>query len=95
MAGDDTLEVADEAKPDLAKLVRIPLSYFEDAGPDLRAINFNSRLPHLAGRDEILELTISNDNAVCRVQRPRFGLLQPSRLVEAAADGVVSRYRFK
>jgi len=87
-AGDETHELMDEARKDLAKLARIPASYFEEIDAGLRAANFNGRLPQLFGRDETLEVVVSNDNAVQRVQRPRFGLLRPSQAVEALIEGV-------
>jgi hypothetical protein len=86
--GDQTHELMDEARKDLPRLARIPVSYFNEIDAELRAVNFNSRLPHFLGRDEALEVVISNDNAVHRVQRPRFGQLQASRAVEALLGGV-------
>ena len=81
-------ELLDEAQKDLAKLARIPAPYFDDIDPELRAANFNRRLPQFLGRDEALEVVISNDNAVHRVQRPRFGQIQPSEAIGALIETV-------
>jgi hypothetical protein len=89
--GDETLEIVDEARTDLAKLARIPGSYFAEIKPDLRAVNFNARLPQFHGADEALEVTVSNDNAVHRVQRPRFGQLRASLAVEALLEARPAR----
>jgi hypothetical protein len=86
--GEDALEIMDEAHGDLAKLARIPGPYFVEIDPELRAVNFNARLPHFHGGDEVLEVTVSNDNAVHRVQRPRFGQLRASLAIEAILEGV-------
>jgi hypothetical protein len=86
-AGDRSYEVLEEARKDLAKLARIPSSYFEEIDPELRAVNFNARLPEFLGTDESLEVVISNDNGVYRVQRPRFGQLLASQAVEALLEG--------
>lgn len=86
-AGGQSYEVLEEARKDLAKLARIPASYFEEIDPELRAINFNARLPQLLGADESLEVVVSNDNGVHRVQRPRFGQLLASQAVEALLEG--------
>jgi hypothetical protein len=86
--GDDALEVVDEARIDLAKLARIPGSYFEEIDAGLRSVNFNARLPRFHGKDEALEVTVSNDNAVYRVQRPRFGQVRASMAIEALLEGV-------
>lgn len=85
--GDESLEVTDDAHADLSKLARIPGSYFAEIEPELRAVNFNARLPRFHGEDEILEVTVSNDNAVHRVQRPRFGQVRASLVIEALLDG--------
>jgi hypothetical protein len=69
--GDKAYELMDQARLDLAKLARIPGSYFEQIDPELRAANFNARLGLFVGRDEALEVTSSNDKSVHRVQRPR------------------------
>jgi hypothetical protein len=87
-AGDQSYELLDEARRDLAKLAQIPASYFEEIEPELRAINFNARLPQLLGADETLEVTVSNDNGVHRVQRPKFGQLVASQAIEALMEGV-------
>lgn len=87
-AGDETHELMDEARKDLARLARIPVPYFNEIDAELRAANFNGRLPQFLGRDEALEVVISNDNAVHRVQRPRFGQVQASQAVDALLDGV-------
>jgi hypothetical protein len=93
-AGDRQYDVRDEARKDLAKLAGIPASYFEEIDPELRAINFNARLPQLLGADETLEVTISNDNGVHRVQQPRFGKVVASHaigaLLESVPDATVS-----
>lgn len=86
--GDEALEVVDEARIDLAKLARIPGSYFAEIDAELRSVNFNARLPQFHGSDESLEVTVSNDNAVLRVQRPRFGQIRASLVIEALLDGV-------
>jgi hypothetical protein len=86
--GDESLEVTDDAHADLSKLARIPGSYFAEIEPELRAVNFNARLPRFHGEDETLEVTVSNDNAVHRVQRPRFGQVRASQVIEALLDGV-------
>lgn len=85
-AGDQTFELADEARADLAKLARIPAPYFEEIDPELRAVNFNGRLPHFLGSEEVLAVTISKDNAVYRVERPRFGQIPASQAVEAILE---------
>jgi hypothetical protein len=87
-AGDYTLELADNALDDLAKLARIPVPYFQQIDPELRAVNFNKRLPHFLGSEEVLAVTISNDKAVHRVERPRFGQLPPSQAIEAILEAV-------
>lgn len=86
--GEESLEVTDEAQIDLAKLARIPCPYFGDIDPELRSINFNARLNRFHGQDEALEVTVSNDNAVHRVQRPRFGQLAASLAIDALLEGV-------
>ena len=86
--GDESLEVTDDAHADLSKLARIPGSYFAEIEPELRAVNFNARLPRFHGEDETLEVTVSNDNAVHRVQRPRFGQVRASLVIEVLLDGV-------
>jgi len=86
-AGNQAYEVLDEARMDLAKLARIPAAYFEEIDPELRAINLNGRLRHFFGGDETLEIVISNDNAVHRVRRPRFGQIPASHAVEALLEG--------
>ncbi len=85
-AGDQTFELAGEALADLAKLARIPGPYFEEIDPELRAVNFNKRLPHFLGSEEALAVTISKDNAVHRVERPRFGQIPASLAIEAILD---------
>lgn len=85
--GEEALVVVDEARGDLAKLARIPASYFAEIEPALRAVNFNARLPQFHGDDECLEVTVSNDNAVHRVQRPRFGQIHASLVIEALLNG--------
>ena len=93
-AGDRSYDLLDEARKDLAKLARIPAPYFDDIEPELRAANFNARLPQWLGADEALEVVISNDNGVRRVQRPRFAQVLASRAIEAllesAADAMAS-----
>jgi hypothetical protein len=86
--GEEMHEMMDEARKDLAKLARIPVPYFDEIDPELRAANFNRRLPQLLGRDEALEVVISNDNAVHRVQRPRFGQIQASEAIGALLEAV-------
>jgi len=88
--GGESLEIMDDAHADLAKLARIPATYFEAIEPELRSINFNARLPHFHGDDETLEVTVSNDNCVHRVQRPRFGQLRASLVIEALLESVPS-----
>jgi hypothetical protein len=87
-AGSQTFEVLDEARTDLAKLARIPGAYFAEIDAELRAANFNARLPQFFGREEVIEVTTSNDNAVHRVRRPRFGQVQPYRAIEALVEAV-------
>ncbi len=76
---------------DLAGLARIPADYFADLEPDLRAVNFNRRLPRTAGGREVT--IVSNGNTVERICLDR--LLQPSRaqvvaaILEAAPANVV------
>ncbi len=84
--GDESLEVTEDAHADLSKLARIPGTYFAEIHPELRAVNFNARFPRFHGEDETLEVTISNDNAVHRVQRPRFGQIQASAVIEAILE---------
>jgi hypothetical protein len=86
-AGNRVFEVLDEARTDLAKLARIPGAYFSEIDAELRAANFNARLPHFFGRDELLEVTTSNDNAVHRVQRPRFGQVPAYQAIETLVEG--------
>lgn len=86
--GDESLEVVDEARIDLAKLARIPGAYFAQIDPELRAVNFNARLPRFHGEDEALEVTVSNNNAVHRVQRPRFWQVRASLAIETLLEGV-------
>lgn len=86
----ETFELADDAQADLAKLARIPAAYFSDISPDLRAVNFNARLPQFHGRDESLEVTISNDNAVHRIQPPRFGRIPVPLVIETLLDGLAT-----
>lgn len=86
LIGGEPLEIMDDANADLAKLARIPGAYFTEIGPELRAVNFNVRRPHFHGDDETLEVTVSNDNAVQRVQRPRFGQLRASLVIEALLE---------
>src|SRR5205085_839437 len=87
-AGDQSYEVLDEARRDLAKLARIPASYFEEIEPELRAANFNARLPQFLGAEESLEVVISNDNGVHRILRPRFGKVLASQAIGALLEGV-------
>src|SRR5258708_31589686 len=61
-AGDETHELMDEARKDLARLARIPVSYFNEIDAELRAANFNGRLTHFFGRDEALAVVLSIDN---------------------------------
>jgi len=84
--GDDPHEVLDEARNDLAKMARIPVSYFAAIDSKLRATNFNSRLPLFLGQEEAVEVVISNGNRVHRVQRPRFGQVPVCQVVEALLD---------
>lgn len=84
----EPLEIADEAMIDLAKLAQIPSAYFEDIDPELRSVNFNSRMFRFHGQDEVLQLTISNDNALLRVQRPRFGQFPAFLAVQALLESV-------
>lgn len=88
--GHETLEIMEEAHGDLAKLARIPGSYFAEITPELRAVNFNDRLSRFHGADEALEVTVSNDNAVHGVQRPRFGQVRASNAIEAILEGIPS-----
>src|SRR5262249_14903418 len=83
-----TFELADKALDDLAKLARIPAPYFEQIDPELRAVNFNKRLPHFLGSEEVLAVTVSKDYAVHRVERPRFGQIPASLVIEAILDAV-------
>lgn len=85
--GDQVFELQKEARTDLAKLARIPGPYFVDIGAELRAANFNARLPRFFGRDEVLEVTTSNDNVAHRVQRPRFGQVPPYQAIEVLMEG--------
>ncbi len=85
-AGEKAFELADEARADLAKLARIPVPYFQEIDPELRAVNFNARFPRLLGSDEVLAVTVSKDNAVHRVERPRFGQLPSSLVIEAILE---------
>lgn len=87
-AGGESYEVQEEARKDLANLARIPASYFQEIEPELRAVNFNARLPQFLGADESLEVMISNDNGVHRIRQPRFGQLLASQAVEALLEGV-------
>ncbi len=87
-AGDHTYEVLDEARNDLAKVARIPAPYFEEIDSELRAANFNSRLPRFLGTDETLEVIISKDNAVHRVRQPRSGQIRAWQAVEALLEEV-------
>lgn len=84
----EPLEIADEAMTDLAKLAQIPCDYFGDIEPELRSVNFNARLTRLHGQDEVLQLTISNDNALLRVQRPQFGQFPASLAVQVLLESV-------
>jgi hypothetical protein len=84
--GDESLEIMGDAYADLARLARIPGAYFEEIDPELRAVNFNARRPRFHGKDETLEVTVSNDNAVHRVERPRFGQLRASLVIEALLE---------
>jgi hypothetical protein len=86
--GDEALEIMDEARLDLAKLARIPAGYFAEIDAPLRAANFNARLPKFHGKDEALEVTVSNDNAIHRVQRPRFGQISASLVIDALLEGI-------
>lgn len=86
LVGNESLEIMDDAHADLAKLARIPGAYFAEIDPELRAVNFNARRPRFHGEDETLEVTVSNDNAVHRVQRPRFGQVQASRVIDALLE---------
>jgi len=88
--GGKPFELSDDAATDLAKLARIPTAYFSDISPDLQAINFNARLTHFCGPDETLEVIISNDNAVQRIQRPRFGRISVPLVIEALLDTVAA-----
>lgn len=84
--GNEPLEIMDDAHADLAKLARIPGAYFAEIAPELRAVNFNARLPRFHGEDETLEVTVSTDNAIQRIQRPRFGQVQASQVIEALLE---------
>lgn len=84
----EPLEISEEARIDLAKLAQIPCDYFANIDPELRSVNFNSRLPRLHGEDEVLEVTISKNNAVHRVQRPQFGQFPASLAVQALLESV-------
>lgn len=84
--GDQAFDVQKEARRDLAKVARIPSTYFEEIDPELRAVNLNHRMNQFVGRDETLEVVISNDNAVLRVRRPRFGQIPASRVIEALLE---------
>lgn len=84
--GDEPLEIMDDAHADLAKLARIPGAYFAEIDPELRAVNFNARLSRFHGKDETLEVTVSNDNAIHRVTRPRFGQVRVSLVIEALLE---------
>lgn len=85
--GGELLELSGDAHADLAKLARIPTGYFGEINPPLRAVNFNARLHQFHGHEETLEVTVSNDNAVLRVQRPRFGQVRASAVVQALLEG--------
>jgi hypothetical protein len=82
----ERMEIAAEAMIDLAKLAQIPVPYFSEIEAELRAVNFNARRPHFHGEDETLEVTVSHDNAVHRVQRPRFGQVRASLVIEALLE---------
>ncbi|MCZ2343631.1 MAG: hypothetical protein LC104_17835 [Bacteroidales bacterium] len=84
----ELLEIAAEAMIDLAKLAQIPSDYFKDIDPVLRSISFNHRLFQFHGEDETLEVTVSNDNAILRVQRPQFGQFPASQAVQALLESV-------
>lgn len=84
--GDELFEFADEARVDLAKLARIPDSYFNSLDGPLRAVNFNARLPQFIGSEENLEVTVSNDNSIHRVQRPRFASILASLAIQTLLE---------
>lgn len=84
--GGESLEIMEDAHADLATLAHIPGSYFAQIEPELRSVNFNARLPRFHGEEETIEVTVSNDNAVHRVQRPRFGQLRASLVIEALLE---------
>jgi hypothetical protein len=87
-AGHRAFEVLEEAPTDLAKLARIPGAYFAEIDAELRAANFNARLPRFFGREEVLDVTTSKDNAVRRVRRPRFGRVPPYQAIETLVEAV-------
>jgi hypothetical protein len=84
-------EVPEGARKDLAKLARIPATYFEQIDPELRATNFNRRLLDFFGSNEGLEVVISNDRGVQHVQQRRqLGHVEASQAIDALLDGVAA-----
>jgi hypothetical protein len=88
MVGDQAYEVQDAARKDLSNLARIPATYFEEIEPELRAFSFNCRFPRFLGTDEALNLTVSNDIGVQRVQQRRLRQIPASKVVDSMLDAV-------
>ncbi len=90
---DRIYEVLAQARKDLAKTANIPIGYFAEIDPDLRAHNFNARVSTVRN---VVRVTISNDNAVQGVQPEKFAKIPSSDMIqillEAAPNNIDSNH---
>lgn len=79
------LSLSQKATKDLANLARIPLAYFADMEPELRAMNFNRRLPQQIQQDQTLAI-ISNGNEVTEVRRQGLPRVAASEAIDVLLE---------
>lgn len=76
---DRIYEVLNQAQKGLAKTANIPVGYFSEIDPDLRAHNFNARVSTVR---RVVRVTISNDNAVQGVHPEKFAKIPCSDMIQ-------------
>ncbi|HQX53252.1 MAG TPA: hypothetical protein PLR25_25255 [Planctomycetaceae bacterium] len=85
---DERFLVEETALTDLARLARIPDEYFRDINSTLKAVNFNSRFPERVQNEAPVELIISNDNSIVRVQQSAFRPGRAAIILEMLLESV-------
>ena len=79
---DRTFEITQKAEQDLARLTNIPLPYFLDCDPELRAFSFNRRLLYKIPQEHVLHFLVK-DNKIDRISN--------SNLLHSARFPIIDR----